>query len=665
MSEITPNLKLPYILPSQAQKHVTHNEAIRALDALVQLAVLARTLIAPPASPADGDRHIVASGATGAWAGRAGQVAAWQDGGWGFFVPLAGWRAWVIAESKLAVFDGTAWTDVSGGGGILDGDKGDIAVFGGGANWTIEPDAVTNAKIANMANGTLKGRATAGTGDPEDLTPAQAKTLLALTASDIANAPSGGIAAVNVQAALNELDAGKLSVAGGSVAGNLAVAGNLGVNATADATNRLSVSSTAVLFNNAGNGVQVKVNKAAAADTASFLFQTGFSGRAEIGLTADDDFHFKVSANGSAFFESLWISGSSGLVTVKNGMRLDPAASDPASPADGQLWYNSTSGKFRGRQAGANVDIISAGGGGGGAWGSITGTLSSQTDLQTALNGKAPASHSHAIADTSGLQAALDGKQAMLVSGTSIKTVNGNSLLGSGDLAISGGAALGLHDFWEECFFAQTNAVNPPFIGAAISAGTNTTAIPAASLKGYNPHGVFLRSSTTANGGYRYQTSDLAANYFGVQSAKFRARLLPLTSHTGRTVRIGYLDTTTSADATDGAYLEILDGVCRGKTANNAVRTQTAVSVSLTLNEVYTLDIEVNATGTSARFRVWQGTNTTAVFDETLTTNIPITSARTFGAGIVATEASTTASDMLVLYSMGFGTVAGFARTRG
>jgi hypothetical protein len=53
--------------------------------------------------------------------------------------------------------------------------------------------------------------------------------------------------------------------------------------------------SSAILFNNIGNGTQVKVNKNAAGDTGSFLYQTGFSGRAEIGLCGDDDFHFKVS----------------------------------------------------------------------------------------------------------------------------------------------------------------------------------------------------------------------------------------------------------------------------------------------------------------------------------------------------------------------------------
>ncbi len=57
----TPNLNLPYILPAQAQKHVTHNEAIRALDALVQLCALDRDLATPPPSPADGDRYIASS----------------------------------------------------------------------------------------------------------------------------------------------------------------------------------------------------------------------------------------------------------------------------------------------------------------------------------------------------------------------------------------------------------------------------------------------------------------------------------------------------------------------------------------------------------------------------------------------------------------------------
>lgn len=62
------------------------------------------------------------------------------------------------------------------------------------------------------------------------------------------------------------------------------------------------------------------------------------------------------------------------------------------------------------------VAVSEIGGGGGVAWGDITGSLPSQTDLQSVL----------------------DNKQNVLVSGTNIKTINSNSLLGSGNIAISG-----------------------------------------------------------------------------------------------------------------------------------------------------------------------------------------------------------------------------------
>lgn len=80
MSDATVHLALPFIMAAQAQKHVTHNEALRVLDGVVQLSVKDRDLTAPPPSPADGDRYIVASGATGAWAGWDLNVAFWADG---------------------------------------------------------------------------------------------------------------------------------------------------------------------------------------------------------------------------------------------------------------------------------------------------------------------------------------------------------------------------------------------------------------------------------------------------------------------------------------------------------------------------------------------------------------------------------------------------------
>lgn len=110
----TSNLGLPYIEASQAQKHVTHNEALRILDAVIQVAVQDVTRTAPPASPVEGQRHIVAASPTGAWAGRAKTIATWQDGAWAFLVPKTGWCVWSIADSGLRVFDGVIWRGFGG-----------------------------------------------------------------------------------------------------------------------------------------------------------------------------------------------------------------------------------------------------------------------------------------------------------------------------------------------------------------------------------------------------------------------------------------------------------------------------------------------------------------------------------------------------------------------
>jgi hypothetical protein len=108
----TPNLALPFIEGSQAQKHVTHNEALRILDAAIQVAVLDLTRASPPSSPAEGERHVVASGATGAWAGHGNAIATWQDGAWAFLVPKTGWCIWSVADDVMFVFDGTHWRDL-------------------------------------------------------------------------------------------------------------------------------------------------------------------------------------------------------------------------------------------------------------------------------------------------------------------------------------------------------------------------------------------------------------------------------------------------------------------------------------------------------------------------------------------------------------------------
>jgi len=240
----TPNLTLPYIMAAQAQKHVTHNEAIRALDAIVQLAVLDRDLTAPPGSPADGDRYIPASGATGAWAGKDGQIAAWQDNAWMFYAPQEGWLAWVADEDKLLAWDGSAWGEIS---------------------------------------------------------------------SDTNPTPL------------------------------------VGVNTTADITNRLSVSSTNTLLTHEGSDHRVKINKNAVLDTASLLFQTNWSGRAEFGLTGDDDWHVKTSADGTNWNEALVADKDNGAVRFPAGIEhavarkpLETLIQTPGGAGEVSLWELNT-----------------------------------------------------------------------------------------------------------------------------------------------------------------------------------------------------------------------------------------------------------------------------------------------------------------------------------
>lgn len=218
----TANLRLPCIEGSQAQKHVTHNEALRILDTLVQLAVKDRDLTAPPEIRYEGDRYIVNAEATGAWAGCEDTIMAWQDGAWQISVPRVGWLAYVSDEGALLAWDGIAWVDAI-------------------------------AALTSLNNMTRLGVCTMA----DDVNPFSAK--------------------LN-----NALFVAKTVAEGGD--------GNL----------------------------RYKLSKESAAKTLSLLFQDNYSGRAEIGLTGDDDFHFKVSADGVAWHEGIVINRATGAVSFPN-----------------------------------------------------------------------------------------------------------------------------------------------------------------------------------------------------------------------------------------------------------------------------------------------------------------------------------------------------------
>jgi Protein of unknown function (DUF2793) len=105
------HLTLPFVEAAQAQKHVTVNDALSRLDALIHIAVESATESSPPVSPAEGQRWIVGDSATGDWTGQEGMIAAWIEGAWTFFTPKVGWQAWVVATRTQLLHDGTVWVE--------------------------------------------------------------------------------------------------------------------------------------------------------------------------------------------------------------------------------------------------------------------------------------------------------------------------------------------------------------------------------------------------------------------------------------------------------------------------------------------------------------------------------------------------------------------------
>lgn len=108
---LTPNLNLPYLLPAQALKYITYNEAMLRLDSLVQLSVKSQ-ISTPPTNPTLGETYLIAPGASGEWAGFEAFIARFEaTENWQMLEPKLGWTCLIRDERRLCSFYDTGWED--------------------------------------------------------------------------------------------------------------------------------------------------------------------------------------------------------------------------------------------------------------------------------------------------------------------------------------------------------------------------------------------------------------------------------------------------------------------------------------------------------------------------------------------------------------------------
>lgn len=100
---------LPFLQAAQAQKEVTHNEALALIDMLLHARAESATRETPPTDAAAGQCWIVPAGGVGDWTGRDGALACFSSGGWRFVRPRAGMRVSVADTGETVVHDGVGW----------------------------------------------------------------------------------------------------------------------------------------------------------------------------------------------------------------------------------------------------------------------------------------------------------------------------------------------------------------------------------------------------------------------------------------------------------------------------------------------------------------------------------------------------------------------------
>jgi len=293
------------------------------------------------------------------------------------------------------------------------------------------------------------------------------------------------------------------------------------------------------------------------------------------------------------------------------------------------------------------------------AWGSITGTLSNQTDLQSALDGKSPSTHNHAgiyePAFASGLASQFfrGDKTWQTLDKTAVGLGNVDNT-SDADKPISTATQTALNDkaaitlarkqpvLFTDCLNILGVGGFDPFYGAVVSSGT-INAPNAGLITTHHPGVVRARSSTTTNSGYWIGAN---AGMFLLGGGEAFEAVFNITTLTNGTFRLGFHDATTSADAVDGAYLEVAStGVGTGKTASNSTRSTTATTYTLSAGTWYRLVIAVNSGATSVAYYLYNDAGT-QLWTDSLATNIPTASGRETGAAIIGTNSGTSATDL-------------------
>lgn len=161
----TANLQLPLVQASQAQKHVTVNEAFGLVDGLAQLTLASLSVVSPPVAPVDGTAYAIPAGASGAWTMEAGKVAIASNGGWVYVMPRAGWRGWVADVGRAVIHDGTVWLEhavamtPNGAASLIEVREIDVAVTAGTSVITsaIIPAASLVLGISGLVTQTVTG----------------------------------------------------------------------------------------------------------------------------------------------------------------------------------------------------------------------------------------------------------------------------------------------------------------------------------------------------------------------------------------------------------------------------------------------------------------------------------------------------------------------------